>query len=340
MPHLQPAAGHLLVLICIMTNSASPSEASGIQKPPQFVQIPKELIRYARTLKLTGTQYDLWLYLWELDPYGDRWVDIPPPVEIAALLSVDPRTVQRAARRLEDCDLFDFQIERWKCRNTTVSVKTRNHSTGKEIRLPTKRSKGRQNDPVATNQIPLPSAGSNDPNEGLRPLQEEDSESPHTLHTDPHSLINKRETVERTGENSQFLLSEEFLPAFREWLLNRAKQLPQYPALIEQWVEIQAKVEANQKDFLNHLESKNGVNVPPRVPDRFQIEMACTQAVLNGDRAWALGKLQRLWAEGWTDLVQDLCQLYQEWGFFFTSSGVEDGQDQNMRSSSNKGEVS
>ncbi len=193
MPHLQPAAGHLLVLICIMTNPVPPSEASGIQKPPQFVQIPKDLIRYARTLKLTGTQYDLWLYLWELDPYGDRWVDIPPPVEIAALLSVDPRTVQRAARRLEDCDLFDFQIERWKCRNTTVSVKTRDHSTGKEIRLPTKRSKGRQNDPVATNKIPLPSTGSNDPNEGLRPLQAVGSESPHTLHTDPHSLIDQTE---------------------------------------------------------------------------------------------------------------------------------------------------
>ncbi|WP_146141218.1 hypothetical protein [Stenomitos frigidus] len=96
-----------------MTNSAPHSEgykteASGIQKPLQFVQILKDLIRYARTLKLTGTQYDRWLYLWKRGPYGDRWVDIPLPVEIAALLSVDPRTVQRAARRLEDCDLFDF----------------------------------------------------------------------------------------------------------------------------------------------------------------------------------------------------------------------------------------
>ncbi|NJO74192.1 MAG: hypothetical protein HC833_10815 [Leptolyngbyaceae cyanobacterium RM1_406_9] len=114
-------------------------------KPPSFVQIPIELIKYVRSLKLTGTQYDLWLYLYELDPYGSKWVEVPPPSEIAQLLKVDVRTIQRCAQRLADCELFEFQIKRWKARNTTISAKVYDFSLGKEIHLRTKRSKSPQN---------------------------------------------------------------------------------------------------------------------------------------------------------------------------------------------------
>jgi hypothetical protein len=89
-----------------------------------FVQIPSELIAYVRSLKLTGTQYDLWLYLYSLDPYGDRFVEIPPPKEIAEVLKVDYRTIERAAQRLVDCNLFEFQIERWKAKNRKAFSKT------------------------------------------------------------------------------------------------------------------------------------------------------------------------------------------------------------------------
>jgi hypothetical protein len=87
-----------------------------------FVQVPIDLIQYVRGLKLSGTQYDLWLYLWSKDPFGDRFIDIPSPEIIAAELGVNPRTIQRAAQRLQDADLFDFQVEAWKCRNTTLST--------------------------------------------------------------------------------------------------------------------------------------------------------------------------------------------------------------------------
>jgi DNA-binding MarR family transcriptional regulator len=53
-----------------------------------FVQIPFELINYVRSLKLSGTQYDLWLYLYSCDPYGDRFVEIPSPAEIAVELGL------------------------------------------------------------------------------------------------------------------------------------------------------------------------------------------------------------------------------------------------------------
>ena len=80
---------------------------------PTFVQIPIDLIQYARSLNLSGTQYDLWLYLWSKDPFGDRFVNLSSPEEIAAELGANKRTIQRAAQRLSDVDLFDFQVEQW-----------------------------------------------------------------------------------------------------------------------------------------------------------------------------------------------------------------------------------
>ena len=131
-----------------------------------FVQIPIDLISYVRSLKLSGTQYDLWLYLWSKDPFGDRFVEIPSPEVIAAELGVNPRTIQRAARRLQDADLFDFQIEAWKCRNTTQSTPIK--TPDKKIRVRTKRSNLGQNDPVTDKMIQVrtkrSNPGQNDPN--------------------------------------------------------------------------------------------------------------------------------------------------------------------------------
>jgi hypothetical protein len=116
-----------------------------------FVQIPIDLISYARTLKLSGTQYDLWLYLWSKDPFGDRFVEIPSPDAIAAELGVNPRTIQRAAQRLQDADLFDFQIEAWKCRNTTQSTPIK--TPDKKLRVRTKRSHPGQKDLISDKKI-------------------------------------------------------------------------------------------------------------------------------------------------------------------------------------------
>ncbi|MBW4455822.1 MAG: helix-turn-helix domain-containing protein [Nostoc indistinguendum CM1-VF10] len=110
-----------------------------------FAQIPLELIRHVRKLKLSGAEYDLWLYLWELDPFGDRWVKIPTPSEIAKHLNVDRRTIQRASNTLQEFGLFEFEVKRWRCKNTTVSTKTKFVSGGKNVRsrtiLPTNGSK-------------------------------------------------------------------------------------------------------------------------------------------------------------------------------------------------------
>jgi hypothetical protein len=119
-----------------MTDSSPPSQPSGTQAQSlPFIQISRELIDYVRSLKLTGTQYDLWLFLFSLDPYGDRWIEIPPPEKLGNAFGVSDRTIQRAAQRLADCHLFDFQIERWKAKNSKRSISFPQNSTDKGIHL-------------------------------------------------------------------------------------------------------------------------------------------------------------------------------------------------------------
>lgn len=45
-----------------------------------------------------------------------------------------------------------------------------------------------------------------------------------------------------------------------------------------------------------------------------------------GDRAFALLKLQDLWAEGWRDYLEELCRLRKDWGFRVNAEGVIDGR--------------
>lgn len=60
---------------------------------------------------------------------------------------------------------------------------------------------------------------------------------------------------------------------------------------------------------------------PPAVPERFQVEASCVQAMLRGDRAWVLRRLMSLWAEGHEALVRLLCRLHPVWGVEVRQSG-------------------
>jgi hypothetical protein len=48
-------------------------------------------------------------------------------------------------------------------------------------------------------------------------------------------------------------------------------------------------------------------------PDLNQVSASIDQALLRGDRAWAVGKLQALWNEGWKEEVEELCLLRRDW---------------------------
>jgi DNA-binding MarR family transcriptional regulator len=155
-------------------------EASTIRNPqivPFSVQIPSELLRYVRSRRLTGTEYSLWLYLYELAP-SQNATEIPPPDAIAKEIGVDPRTIQRAAQRLADLGLFSFEIKAWKASNLnpfshlvlpgeqfvpqpspsqdySPPNPVLNYSLDNEIHLPTERSRCPDN--IADPPLPSPS---------------------------------------------------------------------------------------------------------------------------------------------------------------------------------------
>jgi predicted ArsR family transcriptional regulator len=62
-------------------------------------------------------------------------------------------------------------------------------------------------------------------------------------------------------------------------------------------------------------------------PSLNQISLAIDRALWQGDRHFALERLQGLWAEGWHDLVEELLQLRRDWGFQITMNGVTDLTD-------------
>jgi hypothetical protein len=117
----------------------------------RFVTIPSAAIDAARKHRLSGNQYELWLYLCQLDPYG-KWIEIPSPAELALIMGCNARTIERSARRLQDCGLFEFEIKTWKAQNLQPHVNQ--NPLGKEIHLsangskcPTNRSKNGHFDP-------------------------------------------------------------------------------------------------------------------------------------------------------------------------------------------------
>jgi hypothetical protein len=86
---------------------------------------------------------------------------------------------------------------------------------------------------------------------------------------------------------------------------------------------------ASQFPLIRKLETPTGtVNRFPQAdrpaPDRFQLEMSCTQAIRLGDRAFALARLQALWRDGYRELVEELCRERSDWGFQVNDQGVRD----------------
>ena len=160
--------------------------------PCRFVQIPIELIDYVKAKKLSGLQYSLWLFLYSLDPFGDRFVPIPSPEQIAIELNVCARSIQRAAQRLADLDLFDFNVNTWCAKNTTSN---KNNTR-------TKRSECGQNDPYVASPTKRSPLGQKAPIDSPNPATSKQSTAFQT-YTNKLDLSYKSETTSKQINNQE-----------------------------------------------------------------------------------------------------------------------------------------
>jgi hypothetical protein len=61
----------------------------------------------------------------------------------------------------------------------------------------------------------------------------------------------------------------------------------------------------------------------PLPPNLEQVSTSVDAALFSGDRPFALARIQQLWADGWLDLVRELCQLRRDWGFVIGEDGPQ-----------------
>lgn len=342
-----------------MPDSSPNSQPPGTHPQPlPFVQISKELIEYVRSLKLTGTQYDLWLFLFSLDPYGDRFIDVPTPKDIGTLLNVDHRTIERAAQRLADCNLFEFQIERWKARNRKASIIFPQNPLGKEIQNWPNGSKWPQLDQVDATGISLPrvdqtssskpAQGKGSKNRSVPNKEQTLLEQTNTVPT-PHPVskpneqegdlvlaqillqveetgIRLNKTIRRTIHHlTQQLGTSAAAARIRNALSATQERLEQgnlrnpggffNKALKDGYTANQAKAIARERQTSNS----------PAPLALHTVEFAIDQALLNGDRSFALARLQELWQAGSRESVEQLCILRKrDWQFIVTNEGIRD----------------
>jgi hypothetical protein len=126
-------------------------------------------------------------------------------------------------------------------------------------------------------------------------------------------MVKQREgsAAARTVENA--------LSALREQQSHSTVQNPGgflRSALVNKYTANRAK-----KDAREHRQAPT-----PHPPDEDREVAAINQAINQGDRAFALAKLQALWNAGWHDQVEEWCITWKPyWGFIVTESGVVDG---------------
>lgn len=338
-----------------MSQSPDPvqRQSAELSSHAYFVQIPLPLIDYILSLKLTGTQHDLLLLLWKLDPFGDRWIEIPPPENLAQLLQVDARTIQRAAQKLQDVKLCDFEIKRWKFKNSKAFTAFFDFSTDKGIQLSKIGSLCPKLDQIVQKRTKrsrtesLRSKGSGDSVEkGNVPNKEQtclENKQTGTGTPTRHPVCNEQERIGtplpemlRQVEAAGICLNKTLRieiqrltdtvgePAAAERLRNALS------AFQEQQEQGSVRnpgglfLAALRKAYTANRAKKHNREKRPHPPNLTTVEIAIDQALMAGDRPFALAKLQQLWAEGWHSETEELCLIRKDWGFKATAEGVKE----------------
>jgi hypothetical protein len=154
----------------------------------------------------------------------------------------------------------------------------------------------------------------------------------HTVTPETHSKLETLciqsfdEPLRSYSDLDQISLKEkeknEINPEFRSWLNRKADKLPDPPTFREQWIQKQAKIEANQQEFQAEQQKRKGSAVP--ATDIFQIEWAVTEALRQQDRMFAIAKLESLYCGNGIETVIGLINAHPDWGFAIADDGLVD----------------
>lgn len=150
---------------------------------------------------LSPSELRLWLYLSALDPWGDRYEELPDTLELMEKVGIKKSTFYAAIAKFQELDLFDFQVRGITFRNLLGAEKV-----WKGFQASGKVSKNLESIPNSWNSVQDFGTNSSDSeNQRLEPLPCKGSSSPHTnqtIQTNSHSQ-EKSESAKTELENEQ-----------------------------------------------------------------------------------------------------------------------------------------
>jgi biotin operon repressor len=122
-------------------------------EPSGFYQTPNHMAMKAIQAKLTSADWCVWSYLQMIDPFGDRFVDIPNHREIAEIIGLSEKSVKRSIHKLEELGFYDTQVLVMKGKNLAgKAVRDDRQPADKVVQQRTKLSNSGQSCP-ATDKV-------------------------------------------------------------------------------------------------------------------------------------------------------------------------------------------
>jgi hypothetical protein len=76
---------------------------------------------------LTGSEWKLWSYLATLDPFGDKYLELPNTLTVLIECNISKRSFYRAIAKFQELELFDFQDKGFHFRNVSVPKEDNSH---------------------------------------------------------------------------------------------------------------------------------------------------------------------------------------------------------------------
>jgi hypothetical protein len=291
---------------------------------------------------LTAAEWRLWSLLVTLDPFGDRYQDLPDLLEIMQMCDMSKPTFYRAIAKFEELNLFDsqpLQIAFRNLRGQKIVSNLRQQSQ--------KRDNSLKNETIPhTDEIERPpelfqdKGFKNDSKVENVPIVLKDfKKQKHTKAPPTHPVPDKNEQekigtllqpisesgirINKTIQHAVAIATHQEGAAAAALRIQKALS-----AVKEQQDRGNCRnpggmfVAAMRKGFTAN--EQKGTRKQP--PDLDRVAIAIDQALRVGDRAFARTKLQSLWAEGWHEELRELCYLRKDWGFRLHQEGVTDAK--------------
>jgi hypothetical protein len=225
----------------------------------KFYPLTSEVAKKLIDAKLTAGEWRLWSYLVSLDPWGDRYEDLPSTLTIMEEVGIKKSTFYAAITKFQKHELFDFQDKGFAFRNLRGIPKIR-----KSVREIGNDSENSETIPKIRKDVrEIGNSSENSENQSPEPSQSEDSNSPQTI---------------QTYSDFKDSLSESERENFLSFVKEKTKNLSQPINDIEAWLASKNQAQQNRWEvyYENFLASLKSQGLDPQKPP---IENKSQQAV-------------------------------------------------------------